>query len=361
MALLTRVGSLPVSAINVGLAGSVAGFGIQAAKLQADIAKLGLSTIAQAQVALDFPPSPASFAPAAVAALDPIELASVLNPVSIAGGSVDAALDATLELAIVTAQLEVAEELHAAFTAGLDAGGLAGWSYSGNAPGFGSELERYTLNGFGRTAAATEVQGIVIATESFSAWGAFSQGVNTGGTANTEASAARARLAFLGELSGARWNTGVADVAASFGLFVAELRGKKAGIVASLEFMLGLDLPDPTVVVDAGLSIFADIGIDGLLDNMLNVRADIGGAISTVQGKLDLLLEGAADIGAQLSAGGLTFWTYAGAASAFGASLRSELARGIPGGTGARAPAYGLAIAGSPTAMALFGSIFKTA
>lgn len=361
MAILTRVGSLPVSAINIGLAASVPGFGIQAAKLQADIAKLGLSTIAQAQVALDFPPNPASFAPAAAAALNPVELASIFNPVSIAGGSVDLALDATVELALVTAQLEAAETLQASFLLGLDAGGLAGWAYSGNAAGCGSELDRYTINGFGRTAADDEIQGIVIATESFSAWGAFSSGANTGGTANAQADVTLARLAYLGELSGSRWNTGVAEVAASFGLFVAELRGKKQALEASLEFMLGLSLPDPTVVVEAGLDIFADLGIEGLLDNMLTVHADIGGAIGEVQGKLDLLLESAADIGAQLSAGGLSFWTYSGAANAFGTSLRHELAAGIPGGTGARAPAYGIAIAGAPGAMTIFGSIFKTA
>ncbi len=360
MATLTRVGSLPVSAINLGLAASVPGFGIQAAKLQADIAKLTLSTIAQVQVALDFPPNPAAFAPAAAAALNPIELASIFNPVSIAGGSVDAALDAGIELALVTAQLELAEQLETTLSLGLDAGGLDGWSYSGHAPGFGSELERHTINGFGKTAADSDVQGVIIATESFSAWGAFSSGANTGGTANAEADATRARLAYLGELSGSRWNSGVANVAAGFGLFVAELRGKKQALEASLQFMLGLDLPDPTVVVEAGLSIFAELGIGGLLENMLTVQADIAGAIGEVQGKLDLLLEGAADIAAQLSAGGLTLWTYSGAAGAIGTSLRSELASGIPGGTGPRAPAYGIAIVGAPAAMTLFGSIFKT-
>jgi len=358
---LTRVGSLPVSAINVGLAASVAGFGLQAAKLQADITKLALSTIAQAKVALDFPPNPASFAPAAAIALNPAELASILNPISVAGGSVDAVLDVTVDLALVSAQLAVADALRGSLTLGLDAGGVAGWSYSGNAPGFGVQLERYTANGFGKTAANAQIQGVIIATESFSGWGAFSKGANTGGTANTEADAQLERLAYLGELSGSRWNPGVASVFTGLDLFVAELRGKKQALEGSLVLMAGLDLPDPTVIVEAGLSIFGDLGIDGLLENMLTVQADIGGAIGTVTGKLDALLAGAADIGAQLSAGGLTFWTYSGAASAMGAELRSELARGIPGGTGARAPAYGLALAGSPTAMTLFGSIFKTA
>lgn len=358
---IVRVGSLPVSAINLGLAGSVAGFGVQAAKLQADIAKLGLSGIAQAQVALNFPPNPASYAGAAVAALNPALLASILNPVTIVGGSVDAALDVTLDLAIVSAQLAVVEPLKASFTAGLEAGGVAGWSYSGNAPGFGSELERYTKNGYGKTAAGDQIQAVIIATESFDSWGAFSQSVSTGGTANAEADAALARLAYLGELSGARWNSGVATLSAKLNLFVAELRGKKQALEASLEFMLGLDLPDPTVVVDAGLSVFADLGIDGLLDNMVNVRADIGASIDTVQGKLDLLLDGAASVAAQLSAGGLTFWTYSGAAGGLGAALRSETARGIPGGSGPGARAYGLALAGAPGAMTIFGSIFKTA
>jgi hypothetical protein len=357
---ITRVGSLPVSAINVGLAGSVAGFGVQAAKLQADITKLGLSGIAQGQVALNFPPNPLSYAGAATAALSPALLASILNPITIVGGSVDAALDVTLDLAIVTAQLAVVESLAASFSVGIESGGIAGWSYAGHAAGFGTELDRYTVNGFGKTPASAEVQAVIITTEDFDAWGAFSQSVNTGGTANATADANLAQLAYLGELSGGRWNSGVARLSAKLKLFVAELRGRKSSLEASLEFMLGLDLPDPTVVVDAGLSVFAEVGIDGLLDNMVNVRADLAASIGTVQGKLDLLLDGAADVAAQLSAGGLTFWTYSGTAGELGAALRSEIAGGIPGGSGPRAPAYGLALAGAPGAMTLFGTIFKT-
>jgi hypothetical protein len=221
------------------------------------------------------------------------------------------------------------------------------------------ELEGATETGFGRTAADAQIQAVVIATESLAGWQAFSQSVNTNGTANTPATTA-ARLAFLGELSGRRWNSGVATLAADLDLLVADFRGRKAGLEASALVAVGLNLPDVSVVVDAGLSIVADIGIDGLLDNMLNVSADITGAIGSVTAQIDAVLSLSASIAAQLSAGGLTFWTYSGTASGLGAALKAELAGGIPGGSGPRAPAYGLALAGTPANMTIFGSIFKT-
>jgi hypothetical protein len=356
---LVRVGSLPVSAVNVGLAGSIAGLTAKVSKLQADLTKLAPALAGQIEIGLDFPPSPTMYAGPLAAALDPLELAAVFNPANMAGASADLSVDLAADLAIVTAQLEIVESLQSTFTAGLDAGGVAGWSYSGPAQGFGSELAGATETGFGRTAADAQIQAVVIATESLAGWQAFSQSVNTNGTANTPATQA-ARLAFMGELSGRRWNSGVAALAADLDLLAADLRGQKAGLEASAQAALGLNLPDVSAVVDAGLSIVADIGITGLLENMLTVSADITGAIGDVTAQIDVVLELSASIAAQLSAGGLNVWTYSGTASGLGAALRAELAGGIPGGSGPKEPAYGLALAGTPASMALFGSIFKT-
>jgi hypothetical protein len=357
---LVRVGSLPVSAVNIGLAASIGGLTAKVAKLQADLTKLTPALAGQIEIGLDFPPSPTMYAGPLALALNPLELAAVFNPANMTAASADLSVDLAADLVFVTAQLEIVEALAATFTAGLDAGGVAGWSYSGNARGFGSELERYTATGFGRTAADAQIQAVVIATESLAGWQAFSQGVNTNGTANAPASALAARLAFLGELSGRRWNTGVASLAGALDLLVADFRGQKAGLEASAQVALGLNLPDVGAVVDAGLSIVADVGIDGLLENLFTVQADITGAIGDVTAQVDAVLALAADIAAQLSAGGLTFWTYAGTASGLGEALKAELAGGIPSGSGAQAPAYGLALAGTPASMALFGSIFKT-
>lgn len=356
---LVRVGSLPVSAINVGLAASISGLTAKVSKLQADLTKLTPALAGQVEIAADFPPSPTMYAGPLAASLNPLELAAVFNPANMATASADLSVDLAADLAFVTAQLVVVESLQAAFTAGLEAGGVAGWSYSGPGAGFGSELEGATETGFGHTAADAQIQAVVIATESLASWQAFSQGVNTNGTASTPATMA-ARLAFLGELSGRRWNSGVAALAADLDLLVADFRGQKSGIEASAQVAIGLNLPDASAVVDAGLSIVADVGIDGLLENMLNVSADITGAIGGVTAQVAAVLELSASITAQLSAGGLTFWTYAGPASGLGAALRAELAGGIPGGSGPRAPAYGLALAGTPANMTTFGSIFKT-
>lgn len=357
---LIRVGSLPVSAINVGLAASLAGITAKVGKLQADLTKLAPALIGQAQLALDFPPSPASYAGAIGIALNPLELGSAVSPLNMVGASADLSTDLAAELALVTAKLELTQGLQQTLNLGLEVPGVAGWSYSGPGAGFGSELERYTVTGFGTTAGTAQIQAVVIATESLAAWMAFSKSVETGGTANAPAGAQVARLAFLGELPGRRWNGGVAKLAADLDLLVADLRGQKSGIEASAKLAAGLTLPNVGATVDAGLSVVAGLGIDGLLANMINVKADIAGAIGGITGQIQTVLALSADVSAQLSAGGLTFWTYAGSAAGFGAALRAELQAGIPGGNGPRAPAYGLALAGTPASMGTFGSIFKT-
>lgn len=359
MAELVRVGSLPVAAINVGLTASLPGIAAQVTKLTAEASELALSLAAQTEVALDFPPNPLSMKAGVTAALNPVELGAALlafNPT----GSADVSLDATAKLAAVTAQLEVVEPLSATLTGGLESGGCAGFSYSGPALPFGTELERYTAGGFGTTGPNAQIQAVIFATESFASWGALSKSINTGASARAEASPDSPRLAFLGELPGRSWNPGVAQVSAGIDALLADLRGAKSGIESQLEIAVGVGLPDPQVVVDAGAAVVADVGIDGLVDNMVNVRADISGAISDVNARIDATLAVSADIASQLSAGGLTVWTYTGPASGLGAALARALESGIPGGTGARAPAYGLVIAGTPANMLALGTIVRT-
>lgn len=357
---LVRAGSLPVSAINIGLAASVAGLTAKAAKLQADVSKLVPALAGQVQCALDFPPSPSAYIGPIGAALNPLELGAIFNPATMSGASVDIQASGIIDLAAVTAQLAIVEKLQTMLSTGLDVPGVAGWVYSGPGVGLGASMGDFTVTGFGTTPADAQIQAMVVATESLAGWRAFSKSVETGGTANAPASPQAGRLTFLGELPGRRWNSGVAKLGADLDLLVADLRGTKSAIAAQAKVAIGVNLPEVGAVVGAGLNVMASIGIGGLLGNMVNVRADITGAIGGVLAKIDALVKLGADIAAQLSAGGLTLWTYAGSASGLGEALRSELAAGIPGGTGPRAPAYGLVLAGTPASMTSLGGILKT-
>jgi hypothetical protein len=358
MAGLVRVGTLPVSAVNVGLAASLGGLSAEASKLGAEIAELTLLAPRVALMSIDFPPNVPALTAAVAVGNNPADVIASLSTITITGA--ETSLELGVELGLIEGQIAALSPLVSTFSAGVNAPGIAGWSYAGRAQGFGSELERSTRTGFGRTAAADQVQAVIIATESFSSWGSFSQSVNTGTSARAPAAPGSALLAFHGELGGGSWNTGVARLLLPFEDLLGELEGAKAAVDAQLGNLVGIGLPDPQVLVDAGVDAVAELGIDGLIENLVDVDADLPGAIAVLQGKLDANLSLAADIGGQLSAGGLTFWSYVGSASGLGAALRDELALGLPGGSGPDATAYGLVLAGRPASMGLFGNIFKT-
>lgn len=358
---LVHTGTLPVSAVNLGLAASLPGLAAKGAKLTADVSQLTVALAGQTELQAGLNPTAILGVAGAISgSLNPVQVAASLNPGLIQLNSLGLSAEGAIKLALVSARLKVAESVQATLRLGLEVGGIAGYSYAGPSAPFGSELERYTAAGIGKTPPTATVQAVVIATESFASWQAFSKSANTNGTAAAPSSARSPRLAFMGELPGARWNPGVASVGAEIDQLVADLRGEKSGIEASLELMGGANLPDPQVVLDAGVGIVADVGIDGLLDNLVNVKADIEGGISGINAQIDAVLALTGDIAAQMTAGGLSFWSYTGSASGLGRDLRAALANGLPFGSGPRAPAYGLVIAGTPAAMSLFGTVFRT-
>lgn len=356
---LSLVGILPVSAINIGLAASVTGITAQITKLTADISGLTVALAGQVQVAAD-PPSLAGLTLAVTAALDPVSIAASFNPATLVSASVDVSGSIAVDLGLVDAQLAVVVPLGDQLELGLSSGGIAGWSYAGNAAGFGAELARETATGYGRTAGADQVVGIIFATESPSSWGAFSLGFNTGPSATAQPGSDDAELAFMGELSGGQWNTGVLSLFAKLQLFIGELQGIKASLEASAQLALGLNLPDVQAQVDAGLAIVGELGIDGLLGN-LSVHADIQGAIDGLNVEIQALLALSASLAVQLSAGGIVVWAYSGRADGLGSALALATTNGLPGGSGPRAVVYGLALAGSAPSMGAFGAITKTA
>jgi hypothetical protein len=348
---ISLVGVLPVSAINVGLVAALGGLTAEIAALQADITALAPAIAGQVEVALDFPPDPPSVTAALEAALDPLELAACFSPGALTVGASDLTVDVGVQLGLIETQLAGLQSVGAKLTAGLAAPAISGWSYSGEAAGFGETLAAATATGFGQIEPDATIAGLVIATEDAASWGSFSKGFTTGGRSDGV-------LRYHGELGGGQWNTGVATLLVRLELFLLKLRGLKAGLEASLNVALGLELPAVDVVVDAGLAIVADLGIDGLLENMVNVQADLTAQIGAIQLKIDALLALSADLSAQLSAGGLALWSYSGRAGAFGAEVRDAIAAGIPQGNGPRAHAYGLALAGESRNMAAFSLAF---
>jgi hypothetical protein len=353
---LVHAGTLPVSVINVGLAASVPALAAELAILEADLTSIGLASAGDLEVSFDFPPNPIGAALAIAASNNPLEVAANIAAGPIAG--TDLSLEVAAELAFVELQLGVANTVSSSLGAGLESGDIGGFSYAGGALDYGRTLSAATAPGFGTFAPGTTVQAVVIACEDFSAWASFSEGCRTNAPA-TPAATGDARLAYLGELGGGEWNTGVADVMRRLRFLLLDLEGQKSTLEAQLEFSLGLGSIDADFLVDTGVEIVAELGIDGLLENMVEVNADFDVALEGGQLKIDAVLALIADLNSQLSAGGLSFWTYSGPAGTLGAALHTELVNGLPGGSGPNAVVYGLTLVGAPPAMATFGNIFK--
>jgi len=347
---ISYAGSLPVSAVNVGLSASLPALAAEVARLNVDLAGLVPAIAANAELTLDFPPNPVSIAAAMSAVANLPDVILELNPTTILTLGADANLELTVELGLVNAAIGIVETIAADIDAGLAVGGISGWSYSGGAKAFGEELKGATVNGFGRTAGTTEVNATLIACESPGSWDSFGEGFYTGPE--------RSDLHYLGELGAEQWSTGLADVMVRVRLFLAELEGLKAALESQIQVTLGLDLPDPTVIVDAVLDVLASVSLDVMLDDMVNVSVDFDATMGTIQAEIDLLLELTGSIEAQLSAGGLSAWQYSGAASSLGSEFAEAIKDGVPSGNGASAPVDGLVLAFSPAAAGAFGNVF---
>ena len=338
-------GNLPVSAISVGLAASVDSLAIEIAQLELDLAGFVPAVAAKLEVSADFPPDFTAYATAVGLHLNAAELAAQLDPTGIVSASVDASTDLGLELGLVEAKLAAALALSAPLEAGLAVGALSGWSYSGPARGFGMALEADTADGWGKTAPSSEVSAILIACEDPASWSAFGDGFNTGPGSDG--------LTYLGELGGWQWATGVWSLIVRIRAFIARLRAIKASIEAQLQITLGLNLPSVTALLDVGLSL--DVGV--MLDNLVNVQADLDVALGAIQAKIDALIDLSASLALQLSAGGLSVWSYSGAASELGAEFSAEISSGVPNGNGSAATVYGLVVASTPENMVTFSSL----
>ena len=347
---IEHVGSLPVSAVNVGLAASLPALAAEITRLEADIAGLVPAIAANVELGLNFPPNPVSIGVAFAAVANLSDVILELNPTNILILGADANLDLVVYLGLVNVALAVVETLSVDLEAGLAVGGISGWSYSGGAQAFGKALQAATASGYGRTAASTDVQATLIACESPGSWDAFGDGFYTGPE--------RSDLHYLGELGAEQWSIGLVDVMVPIRLFLDELQALKVAIESQIQVTLGLDLPEPQVVVDAVLDVLGSVSLEVMLDDMVNVVIDFDVQIAGIQVRIDLLLALSVSIEAQLSAGGLSVWQYSGAASGLGAEFADAIKDGVPSGNGPSAPVGGLVLAFSPAAAGTFGNVF---
>ncbi len=356
---LDLVGTLPVSALNIGLAASPIGLGVEVALLTDDIAKATLSIGANAAVTVSFPPSLALAG--LFATFDASVLATAFLPANWITFNADANAELVLDLAFAKLQLATMEPLVADLKVGLGAPGLYGWTYAGNAKGFGASLESETAGGFsGGVLPSGEVNALVIATNSFTSWGSFGNGfrIGTSGDENLGNQTNIERMKFVGSLDGSFWSLGIDGLISGFEIILSGLRGKVSQIEAQIALSLGLNLPNPIPIIEASFAV----DVEAALGNMINVSTDLTGEISLLQARIDASLELAGNIAVDLSASGLTFWSYSGPAAGLGSELATELASGLPdAGEGPSGAVYGLVLASADASnWNDFGRVFKT-
>lgn len=356
---ISHVGTSPASTLNLGLGATATGLGVKAAQLGFDVTKLTASLDTQAAISLGFPPDTAAYGAAFLLGLNPVQLASTFTPTTWASVNVTTNADLVADLALLEAQITILEPIAADLRAGVDAGGLSGWSYAGTAAGYGTELQAASARGYGGVATTDDVSGLIIATDAFTSWGSFSIGFNTGDSTRVDLgdNPSSDRLRSLVATTGGDWSTGVRGQLPGLELLLESLNGQRATILAQLDVSAGLNLPDPTAVVDAGL----EIDLTAALDNLVNVQTDLDAGISGLNARINAIVSLAANLNAQLSAGGFSLWSYSGPAGQIGAAFAPEVAGGLPGVGRPRGPAYGIVIVGSlPSAWGQFGRIFAT-
>ena len=353
---LILVGTLPVSALNIGLVAGVSALEVKVTKLTADISLLDTAITGQAQFALN-PPTLDGLEAGLTAHLG--TLVALVDPGNFTiNAKVGALPSLTGQIGIIDGYLQVVTKVAASFQAGLNAGSLAAWSYAGNSRGFGQTMLG-TSNGWGDVSSGAEVNAIIIATESFESWGQFSLGFNTGTSSSTRVSSDAANLTFLGVLSAASLDTGVQALSKDINLFLGQLNGAKLVLEGNLPMVsVGANLPSVAVLKNAALKVDLSAAFKNMISGKLNLTGQIGG----INAKIDAIVKLTTELGLQLSAGGLTVWLYSGLAAGLGPALAQATANGLPGASGPTAPAYGLVVATElPSVWANFSTIFGVA
>jgi hypothetical protein len=354
---LTLLGTLPLSAIQLGVVAALPGLSGRVNAAVSDLSKVQASLAGALSGSATFiPPDPTTIAAtlASAIAAQSGNLSNLVLPTTWITGSVSAGAELAVELGTIDAELALVGEIGATLSAGLDVGSLATWAWGGPVGAFGTRLAATTRGGWGKVSPGDPVSGVVIVSTAFADWQHFGASFNVGPTARAPASGGGA-LTFLGELSGGKLNTGTLAAKQPIDLYRTQLEGAKLAVEASLELTLGVNLPSVDVLLP-GLSI----NLDDLIGNMLSLdlAADLQLNIDALSLQLEALQLELGGFEAMVTGGGLTVWKYDGPAGRFGASLEAEIKDGIPNAGDGSSIGYGLAIAcGSPSAWGGFGLI----
>lgn len=346
--------TVPVSALNIGVAGALPGIQAQVTELQIDLTKLGVIVTDLLPILALNLPTTAALGPAF--ALHLAHLPTIFLPTNWVKANVGFSADVGVQLGIVDLALELVTKIAASLELGLTTGGLQTWTYLGPAGKFASALAAAV----GRDARA--VQGFVVACESLDNWGKFSVTFNTGSTTTQgQLRPGESKLTYLGGLTGAQLNTGAFHVKQVIDLYLLHLTGLRATLQAKLDLSLGVTPPNVTGIT-ANLKA-ALPHIDLMVENLINVKFDPQVHITGINARIDAFLKLIGTLSASLSGGGLTFWSYNGQASGLGTELAAQTSgRGLPGGSGPDATIYAVAtICASPSAFADFSLIFGRA
>lgn len=349
----TLLGVLPVSAVNVGAALQVPVLSAKLGQVQAQASKLLEALAVQAQFDALTSPLPDVVGFAAALTAWPTNVLQALAALATPGVTADLQADISLDLGALELQAALLGELRAQVALGLGASGISAWAYSGRAEWMGQQLGVLTRNGFAGLAAGEQVQGAFIVTESPETWGAFSATFNTGTTATARPTSQDASLAALGSLSAGALNLGALDVVQPLDVLLLDVRGRKAQLEATLQLTLGVNLPSP----EALLASFAPPAFEALLP-ALTFRLDLQANLNAVLNLATAITADIAQLQLVLGAGGLALWAYSGPAGSLGDAVADALAGGVPGGTGAAAPVYGMALAGRGADWGAFRALF---
>jgi len=331
---LSLQGSIPVLSLNLGASLALVGLQADVARLQNLVSQFAEGTLASAELKAGVGVSPADI----LAGMTAWASLDIMGPTLDIGASFTA--DASIELGLVNAEIAIVEQIQAAIAASLGVGGIAAWTYAGNAHGFGSTLADSIKNDWSEPS-DNITYALIAATEDPTAWKSIKQLWDTGAAAYITSATDKEDLRYRGELKGAQLNLGAQIY--DFADLLAQLYGLRASLEAQADAYLGIGLPsisadfDLSIDVEAVVAAFADFSLDIELPD-LNFTLGLIAQYSALIGSADV-------------------WLWKGKKGALGTDFNAAISNGLPNGSGPNSAIYGIVLAAaSPEAWVAFST-----